>query len=237
MKAFTVVHLLIVCCVFVITITSLWSTTKIVVFAFQIPPSSTRKLTENKKKTILLNQSSNDDNIDTSRNHRQRSGSSTAMIIIQQQQISSSYRIQQLRSLYLSLTTNTSMSFETIATSTMKQIKQYIIQQIINHKEEPFYIIMKQLGLVIPGKLYPILHHIQEEYINNNNKTTTLIWTLIFESIDIPYKMWIDERRKYHDLFQQQEINIVKIDTKKRLIGIQFMASSFNNTNDNNYDR
>lgn len=78
---------------------------------------------------------------------------------------------------------------------------------------------VKKLGLVVPGKAYPQLRELREEDTNGE-----LAFTMVWQSLDTPYKMWADERRvKKYETFFGPGVNaeVVKLDAEQRLVGIR----------------
>merc|ERR1711935_186247 len=83
---------------------------------------------------------------------------------------------------------------------------------------------VKKLGLVIPGKAYPQLQELRQEEVDGE-----LAFTIVWQSLDTPYKMWADERRvkKYGTFFGKGlSANVVKIDAEQRLVGIRLTTTS-----------
>jgi hypothetical protein len=83
---------------------------------------------------------------------------------------------------------------------------------------------VKKLGLVIPGKAYPQLRELRQEEIDGE-----LAFTMVWQSLDTPYKMWADERRikKYESYFGSGvKAEVVKIDAEQRLVGIKLITST-----------
>jgi hypothetical protein len=80
---------------------------------------------------------------------------------------------------------------------------------------------VKKLGLVVPGKAYPQLKELRQEMSPDGQ---SLQFTMIWQSLDTPYKMWADERRikKYETFFGPNvNVDVIKIDAEQRLVGIQ----------------
>ena len=78
---------------------------------------------------------------------------------------------------------------------------------------------VKKLGLVVPGKAYPQLKELRQEVIDGE-----LGFTMVWQSVDTPYKMWADERRvkKYETFFGPGlGAEVLKIDADQRLVGIR----------------
>jgi len=83
---------------------------------------------------------------------------------------------------------------------------------------------VKKLGLVIPGKAYPQLQELRQEEVDGE-----LAFTMVWQSLDTPYKMWADERRvkKYGTFFGKGVVGeVVKIDAEQRLVGIRLTTTS-----------
>merc|ERR1711884_756173 len=83
---------------------------------------------------------------------------------------------------------------------------------------------VKKLGLVIPGKDYPQLIELRED-----EEDGELAFTMVWHSLDTPYKMWADERRvkKYSTFFGPGvTAKCVKIDSEQRLVAIQLTTTS-----------
>jgi hypothetical protein len=79
---------------------------------------------------------------------------------------------------------------------------------------------VKKLGLVVPGKAYPQLRELRQEATSDGE----LIFTMVWQSLDTPFKMWADERRvkKYETFFGPGvTAEVVKIDAEQRLVGIR----------------
>jgi hypothetical protein len=79
---------------------------------------------------------------------------------------------------------------------------------------------VKKLGLVVPGKAYPQLMELREDVTDGGELAFTMIW----QSLETPYKMWADEkRRKRYETFFGPGVGaeVVKIDAEQRLVGIR----------------
>jgi hypothetical protein len=108
--------------------------------------------------------------------------------------------------------------FEKKATDTIKKIKQDVTRHRYGD-EAHLDTTVKKLGLVVPGKAYPQLRELREEHVDGE-----LAFTMVWQSIDTPYKMWADERRvkKYETFFGPNvHAEVVKIDAEQRLVGIR----------------
>ncbi|CAB9521152.1 Thylakoid membrane protein [Seminavis robusta] len=108
--------------------------------------------------------------------------------------------------------------FESKATETIRKIKQDVTRHRYGD-EAHLDTTVKKLGLVVPGKAYPQLQELREEEIDGE-----LAFTMVWQSLDTPYKMWADERRvKKYETFFGPNINadVVKLDAEQRLVGIR----------------
>ena len=111
---------------------------------------------------------------------------------------------------------------ETIFDSKSTEIIQKIKQDVTRHRygdEAHLDTTVKKLGLVIPGKAYPQLRELRQEEENGE-----LAFTMVWQSLDTPYKMWADEKRrqKYESFFGPGVgAEVVKIDAEERLVGIK----------------
>jgi hypothetical protein len=113
--------------------------------------------------------------------------------------------------------------FEKKATETLEKIKQDVTRHRYGD-EAHLDTTVKKLGLVVPGKDYPQLRELREEEIDGE-----LAFTMVWQSLDTPYKMWADERRikKYETFFGPGvTAEIVKIDAEQRLVGIRLTTNS-----------
>lgn len=110
-------------------------------------------------------------------------------------------------------------AFEAKATETIEKIKQDVTRHRYGD-EAHLDTTVKKLGLVVPGKAYPQLRELRQEA----TATGELVFTMVWQSIDTPYKMWADERRvkKYETFFGPNvSAEVVKIDAEQRLVGIR----------------
>ena len=108
--------------------------------------------------------------------------------------------------------------FEDKATETVKKIKQDVTRHRYGD-EAHLDTTVKKLGLVVPGKAYPQLKELRQEVIDGE-----LGFTMVWQSIDTPYKMWADDRRvkKYETFFGPGlGAEVLKIDADQRLVGIR----------------
>jgi Protein of unknown function (DUF2854) len=113
---------------------------------------------------------------------------------------------------------------ESKGTETIKKIKQDVTRHRYGD-EAHLDTTVKKLGLVVPGKAYPQLQELREDI----SETGELVFTMIWQSLDTPYKMWADERRikKYETFFGPNVIaDVIKIDAEQRLVGIQLTTVS-----------
>ena len=109
------------------------------------------------------------------------------------------------------------------ATETIKKIKQDVTRHRYGD-EAHLDTTVKKLGLVVPGKAYPQLQELREEEVDGE-----LVFTMIWQSYDTPYKMWADERRvKKYETFFGPGVNaeVVKIDAEQRLVGIRLTTGA-----------
>lgn len=108
--------------------------------------------------------------------------------------------------------------FEAKATETIRKIKQDVTRHRYGD-EAHLDTTVKKLGLVVPGKAYPQLRELREEETDGE-----LAFTMVWQSLDTPYKMWADERRvKKYETFFGPDIaaEVVKLDAEQRLVGIR----------------
>ena len=108
---------------------------------------------------------------------------------------------------------------EAKGTETIKKIKQDVTRHRYGD-EAHLDTTVKKLGLVVPGKAYPQLQELREEKTEDGELAFTMVW----QSLDTPYKMWADERRrqKYETFFGPGVgAEVVKIDAENRLVGIR----------------
>ena len=113
--------------------------------------------------------------------------------------------------------------FESKATETIKKIKQDVTRHRYGD-EAHLDTTVKKLGLVVPGKDYPQLQELREEEVDGE-----LAFTMVWQSVDTPYKMWADERRvkKYETFFGPGvRAEVVKIDAEQRLVGIKLITGT-----------
>jgi len=79
---------------------------------------------------------------------------------------------------------------------------------------------VKKLGLVIAGKDYPQLQELRQQKTDDGE----LLFTMVWQSLDTPYKMWADEKRRLkYEIFFGPGVTaeVVKVDAEQRLVGIQ----------------
>lgn len=117
-------------------------------------------------------------------------------------------------------------AFELKATETISKIKQDVTRHRYGD-EAHLDTTVKKLGLVVPGKAYPQLIELREEEAEGGELAFTMVW----QSVDTPYKMWADERRvkKYETFFGPGvTADVIKIDAEQRLVGIKLTTTSTN---------
>jgi len=108
--------------------------------------------------------------------------------------------------------------FEEKATETIRKIKKDVTRHRYGD-EAHLDSAVKKLGLVVPGKDYPQMKELRQEVIDDE-----LVFTMVWQSVDTPYKMWADERRiKKYETFFGPGVNaeVIKIDAEQRLVGIR----------------
>lgn len=114
--------------------------------------------------------------------------------------------------------------FDKKATETIQKIKQDVTRHRYGD-EAHLDTTVKKLGLVIPGKDYPQLQELREEVSDDGE----LVFTMVWQSLDTPYKMWADERRvkKYETFFGPGvTAECVKIDAEQRKVGIKLTTAN-----------
>jgi len=113
--------------------------------------------------------------------------------------------------------------YEAKKTETIDKIKQDVTRHRYGD-EAHLDTTVRKLGLVVPGKDYPQLQELRAEDADGE-----LAFTMVWQSIDTPYKMWADERRvkKYETFFGPGvTAEVVKIDAEQRLVGIRLTTTS-----------
>lgn len=108
--------------------------------------------------------------------------------------------------------------FEKKKTDIIEKVKQDVTRHRYGD-EAHLDTTVKKLGLVIPGKAYPQLRELRQE-----EEDGELAFTMVWQSLDTPFKMWNDEkrRRKYETFFGPGVgAEVVKIDADERLVGIR----------------
>merc|ERR1712224_404183 len=114
--------------------------------------------------------------------------------------------------------------FESKATEIIAKIKQDVTRHRYGD-EAHLDTTVKKLGLVIPGKAYPQLQELREEATEDGELAFTMVW----QSLDTPYKMWADERRvaRYATFFGPGvSAECVKINAEERLVGIRLTTGA-----------
>jgi len=112
---------------------------------------------------------------------------------------------------------------EAVAEAKGTEIIKKIKQDVTRHRygdEAHLDTTVKRLGLVVPGKAYPQLRELREEVTDDGELAFTMVW----QSLDTPYKMWADEkRRKRYETFFGPGVGaeVVKLDAEQRLVGIR----------------
>jgi hypothetical protein len=114
---------------------------------------------------------------------------------------------------------------EAIFDSKKTDIIEKVKQDVTRHRygdEAHLDTTVKKLGLVIPGKAYPQLRELRQE-----EEDGELAFTIVWQSLDTPFKMWADEkRRKKYETFFGPGVGaeVVKIDAEERLVGIKLTS-------------
>jgi len=111
--------------------------------------------------------------------------------------------------------------FEEKATEIIKKIEQDVTRHRYGD-EAHLDTTVRKLGLVIVGKDYPQLRELRKEVVDGE-----LAFTMIWQSMDTPYKMWADPKRvKKYAAFFGPNVNAecVKIDAEERLVGIKLIT-------------
>jgi hypothetical protein len=114
--------------------------------------------------------------------------------------------------------------FDRKATDTILKIKQDVTRHRYGD-EAHLDTTVKKLGLVVPGKAYPQLQELRQDEVNDGELAFTMVW----QSVDTPYKMWADPRRvlKYEKFFGPGVYaDVVKIDAEQRLVGIRLTTGT-----------
>merc|ERR1711920_257582 len=109
--------------------------------------------------------------------------------------------------------------FEEKATETILKIKQDVTRHRYGD-EAHLDTTVKKLGLVVPGKDYPQLMDLRQEKTEDGELAFTMVW----QSVDTPYKMWADPRRvKKYETFFGPGVNaeVVKVDAEQRMVGVK----------------
>jgi len=112
---------------------------------------------------------------------------------------------------------------EAVAEAKGTEIIKKIKQDVTRHRygdEAHLDTTVKKLGLVLVGKAYPQLKELREETTPEGELAFTMVW----QSLDTPYKMWADEkRRKRYETFFGPDVGaeVIKIDAEQRMVGIR----------------
>jgi len=116
------------------------------------------------------------------------------------------------------------VAYEAKSTDIIQKIKQDVTRHRYGD-EAHLDTTVKKLGLVVPGKAYPQLRELREEATEDGELAFTMVW----QSLDTPYKMWADDRRvaKYSTFFGPGvNAECVKIDAEERLVGIRLTTGA-----------
>ena len=109
--------------------------------------------------------------------------------------------------------------FDAKASDIIKKIKQDVTRHRYGD-EAHLDTTVKKLGLVVSGKGYPQLRELRQDVAPDGELSFTMVW----QSLDTPYKLWADEkRRKRYETFFGPGVGaeVVKIDAERRLVGIR----------------
>lgn len=109
--------------------------------------------------------------------------------------------------------------FDDKATEIIAKIKQDVTRHRYGD-EAHLDTTVRKLGLVVPGKAYPQLTELRQDVAENGELAFTMVW----QSLDTPYKMWADEkRRKKYETFFGPDVGaqVVKIDAEQRIVAIR----------------
>jgi len=114
--------------------------------------------------------------------------------------------------------------FEKKSTETIQKIKADVTRHRYGD-EAHLDTTVKKLGLVIAGKDYPQLQELRQQKTDDGE----LLFTMVWQSLDTPYKMWADEkRRKKYEIFFGPGVTaeVIKFDAEQRLVGIQLKTGA-----------
>jgi len=112
--------------------------------------------------------------------------------------------------------------YEQKSTETMEKIKKDVTRHRYGddaHLDST----VKKLGLILPGKGYPQLRELRQEMTEDGELAFTMVW----QSLETPYKMWAEETRvkKYTSFFGPGiTAECVKIDADNRIVGIRLVV-------------
>ena len=112
--------------------------------------------------------------------------------------------------------------FDRKATEVMRKIKQDVTRHRYGddaHLDST----VKRLGLLMPMSAYPQLIELREEVEEDGELGFSMVW----QSLETPYKMWADEKRvkKYETFFGPDiRAECVKVDAEKRLVAIKLVT-------------
>merc|ERR1712115_742366 len=110
-------------------------------------------------------------------------------------------------------------AFEEKATEIIRKIKQDVTRHRYGD-EAHMDTTVKRLGLVVPGKAYPQLMELREDVTDDGELAFTMVW----QSLETPYKLWADEkRRKRYETFFGPGVGaeVIKVDAAQRMVGIR----------------
>jgi len=109
--------------------------------------------------------------------------------------------------------------FDSKATEIILKVKQDVTRHRYGD-EAHLDTAVKKLGLVISGKAYPQMRELRQDVTEDGELSFTMVW----QSLDTPYKMWADEKRRLkYEIFFGPNVGaeVVKINSEERLVGIK----------------
>lgn len=110
-------------------------------------------------------------------------------------------------------------AFEKFATENLRKIKQDVTRHRYGD-DAHLDTSLEALGLKLPQKKFPRFQKIIQEEAPNGQ----LVFTMVFESLETPYKVWSDPERvaRYARFFGPDvTAEVIKVDSAKRLVAIK----------------
>lgn len=112
--------------------------------------------------------------------------------------------------------------FEAKATETMKEV----LKDVTRHRygdEAHLDTTVKSLGLVLPQKAYPQLQYVMQEPAEGGE----VAMTMVFQSLDTPYRMWAERTAKYDNFFGPDLWSeVIKVDAEEKLVGVKLTTGA-----------